>query len=449
MFLLVAKQFIRSKIVQLAFLLLLLLGGISILIGRQFLRQQEINLTTLAQQQEAHIERNVNLHNEMGLLLYYLRFALIDKPDQLAGLSIGQRDVNPSVQSVTIRALEAQKYDTDLSNPSNLQSGNLDLGFVLIYLFPLVIIAFLFNLQSEEKETGTWRLVIIQSNHSPFRFLYTKLSVRLILVILAQVCIYLIAIFTLALPLNQALMLFILIGLLYTAFWFALCFWVVSFQRNSSFNALTLLSVWVILAILLPTSVNSFVANQYPVPEALDAMVKQRDGYHEKWDMDKQVTMDKFYKHYPQFKKYGVPQETFNWTWYYAMQQMGDDESYMESTAMRAKIRQRENASRRFAIGIPTMHTQMLFNDLARTSLSNHLQLLDQTAEFHERLRLYFYPKIFENLPVKSEDWKKFKPEYTRTENPINLAIAILPLVLLIFGFASWGFYNFRKVTHA
>jgi ABC-2 type transport system permease protein len=356
--------------------------------------------------------------------------------------------VNPSVQSITIRTLEAQLHDTDLNNPSNLQSGNLDLGFVIIYLFPLVVIAFLFNLLSEEKEAGTWRLIAVQSN-STLRFLWMKLSVRMLLTYCMLGGILLFAYLILSLPVNRQLITFILVAILYTTFWFAFCFWVVSFQQNSSFNALTLLSAWLILAVLLPASVNNYVANLYPVPESLAAMVKQREGYHEKWDTDKKITMDKFYTHYPQFKKYGVPQETFNWTWYYAMQQMGDDESLKERMAMRAKIKQRENASRWLATAIPTMHTQLLFNDIARTSLSSHLQLLDQTTEFHERLRLYFYPKIFENAPVKSEDWKKFKPEYTRAENNINIMFALLPLFLLTFGLASWGVFNFRKTNDA
>jgi ABC-2 type transport system permease protein len=448
MYLLIAKQFIRSKVVQLSLLLLLALGIMSVLIGKQFLQKQERTLANVTQHQQAHIARNVELHREIGLLLYYLRFTLIDKPDRIAGLSIGQRDVNPSVQSITIRTLEAQLHDTDLNNPSNLQSGNLDLGFVIIYLFPLVVIAFLFNLLSEEKEAGTWRLIAVQSN-STLRFLWMKLSVRMLLTYCMLGGILLFAYLILSLPVNRQLITFILVAILYTTFWFAFCFWVVSFQQNSSFNALTLLSAWLILAVLLPASVNNYVANLYPVPESLAAMVKQREGYHEKWDTDKKITMDKFYTHYPQFKKYGVPQETFNWTWYYAMQQMGDDESLKERMAMRAKIKQRENASRWLATVIPTMHTQLLFNDIARTSLSSHLQLLDQTIEFHERLRLYFYPKIFENAPVKSEDWKKFKPEYTRAENNINIMFALLPLFLLTFGLASWGVFNFRKTNDA
>lgn len=444
MYSLIVKQFIRSGTVQLALILILFMGIVGILIGKQFLSKQENIIANVTKHQQEHIERNVSINDEMGLLLYYLRFSLIDQPDKLTALSIGQRDINPSIQSVTIRNLEAQKYDTDLNNPSSLQSGNLDLGFVILYLFPLVIIAFSFNLLSEESETGIWRLVAIQSK-STLRFLLYKLSVRALFVYAVLGVLFIIAIVVLSLPMNEAMIAFIGLSILYLAFWLALCLWIISFHRSSSFNALTLLSIWVALAILLPASVNNYVANQYPVPEALSTMVEQRDGYHEKWDMEKKVTMDKFYAHYPQFEKYGVPGETFNWLWYYAMQQMGDDESLQQSSAMREKIMQRGKASRAFAVAIPTMHTQLLFNDLARTSLSDHLTLLDRTVEFHERMRLYFYPRIFENASVKSEDWTKFKPENISIENNINRSMAAFPLLILTGIFSLFALMKLRE----
>ena len=146
MFRLLCIQFIRSKTAIIALALIFTTGIISLFIGKQFLVKQEKTIAAVTKFQQEHIERNTHFHNDdFGLLMYYLRFGLINKPEQLAGLSIGQRDVNSSVQSVTIRALEAQKYDTDLNNPYNLLSGNLDLSFVIIYLFPLLIIAFTFN----------------------------------------------------------------------------------------------------------------------------------------------------------------------------------------------------------------------------------------------------------------------------------------------------------------
>ena len=178
MFELLFKQFLRTNTGKIGLLLILVLGIISIAIGKQFLNNQEEIAAQVAEKQREHIERNVGLHKEdIGLLLYYLKFAAINETSPLAGLSIGQKDVNPNVQRVRILTLEGQKYDTDLLNPIKLLFGNLDLSFVLVYVFPLLIIAFTYNLRSEEEETGTWRLVNVMSK-STSQFLLAKLSVR-------------------------------------------------------------------------------------------------------------------------------------------------------------------------------------------------------------------------------------------------------------------------------
>jgi ABC-2 type transport system permease protein len=445
MYILLIKQFIRSKTVVLSFILIVVMGVISIMIGKQFLSGQEETIQQVTSHQREHIERNVAAHDEMGLLLYYLRFALISKPDKLAALSIGQRDVNPGIQSVTIRTLEGQRYDTNLNNPSNLQSGNLDLGFVILYLFPLLIIAFTFNLLSEEQETGTWRLIAVQARSARV-YLLRKLSVRAVALCIALGILFVIATLSLSLPANAAWLAFVIASILYLAFWFVFCFWIVTFKRSSSFNVLTLLSAWVVFTILLPASVNNIVANRYPVPESLATMVEQRDGYHEKWDIDKGSTMKKFYAHYPQYEVYGIPEQTFSWLWYYAMQQMGDDEALQHSEAMHEKILQREQMSRSIAMAMPTMHTQLLFNDVAGTSLTDYVQLLDSTHVFHERMRLHFYPKIFANAAVKDENWKSFIPEYISDRKEMNWLTMLLPLIIAVVLFGILSFVNMRWI---
>ena len=153
------KNFIRSKGTKIGLIFLLIICFISLLIGQQFQQKQQNNINEAALYQKEHIARNAAFHkDEMGLLLYYIKFSLVNKTLPLNSLAIGQRDVNPSIQSVTIRGLEGQKYDAELNNPNNLLSGNIDFSFVLIYLFPLLIIAFSYNLVSEEKESGTGKL---------------------------------------------------------------------------------------------------------------------------------------------------------------------------------------------------------------------------------------------------------------------------------------------------
>lgn len=449
MYSLILKQFIRSRAVIIALVLILGIGVTAIVTGRQFLVDEQDAIAQVTARQQQHIQRNVTYHHDnIGLLLYYIRFAVINAPGNLAAMSIGQRDINPSVQSVTIRNLEAQKYDTDLNNPANLLAGNLDMGFVIIYLFPLLIIAFTFNLYSEETESGTWRMVGVQSP-STGRFLLKKIAIRAAVIYAVMGVLLLASVVVLQLPLNVVLLAWAVLSVLYLLFWFAFCFWIVSLRKSSSANALLLLSAWVVLAILLPAAANNYVTNQYPVPESLSTLIKQRDGYHRKWDVDKKATMDKFYSHYPQFRQYGVPQEEFSYTWYYAMQQMGDDESRTESNAMRHKILQREAASRTLAMGIPTMHAQLLFNDLAGTGLRNHLRFLDHTDRFHEKMRLYFYPKIFSNSPVKEVDWNSFKPVHIPQQQNVPWVSMVLPMLLVTGVLCLLAFAKLRQAGAA
>jgi ABC-2 type transport system permease protein len=122
---------------MLGLLLLLISGLVSLNIGKQFLEKTTQIIEETAHYQQENINRYVqNVDKEMGLLLYYLRFGLVNQTPHLAGLSIGQRDINPSIISVTIRNLEEQKYTTDLMNPMYQLLGNLDFSFVLLYFFP-------------------------------------------------------------------------------------------------------------------------------------------------------------------------------------------------------------------------------------------------------------------------------------------------------------------------
>ncbi|MDC8005867.1 DUF3526 domain-containing protein [Aureisphaera galaxeae] len=423
-------QCIRSREVWLSLVLIALLGIIGILIGSKHLSKQQAAIAEVKQYQEQHFDRQVSLHNEdLGLLLYYAKFAYIKNLDPLAGLSIGQTDVNPTVKRITIKTFEAQKFDTDLVNPMNLLSGNLDLSFVIIYLLPLLVIVLTFNVISEETETGTWQLVAIQAK-SKVRFVISKLLIRFFLLLIVLIFLFTVAKIVLGIPLNINFVFLFSLSILYALFWFTLSFFVIVFKRSSGFNALSLLSIWLGLIILLPAGINAFIASKYPVPEALSTAIAQRDGYHTKWDTDKLATIQKFYDHYPQFEKYGYPTDGFNWLWYYAMQQMGDDDSKKQQAALSEKITLREKTSEGIASILPNMHMQLAFNRLAGTSMSQHMNYLDATDTFHEDLRLFFYPKIFEEKYADTINWDQFPPAYYEIQTNKGSLKILIPLFI-------------------
>jgi len=338
---------------------------------------------------------------------------------------------------VSILTLEGQKYDANLVNPVRLLYGNLDFSFLLVCIFPLLIIAFTYNLLSEENENGTWKLIKVTSR-SQLSFLLLKLLVRIVLVLLVMSLLTFTAKLVLNIPFSKTFLLYYLTGLLYLLFWFALSFWIVTLKLRSGFNALLLLSFWLSLVVLLPAIVNNAVTNLYPIPEAFTTMITQRNGYHDKWDESKKGTMEKFYASYPQFENYGYPsEEGFNWPWYYAMQYLGDEESRSESNAMMRKILRREELSHQIARYIPSMHSLLTFNELAGTGLKNHIGFLQKTNSFHESIRLYFYPRIYSNTEVNEVvDWKQFKPSfYKEGDKTFGWFSSIGPLVGSIFLF--------------
>ncbi|CAG5068562.1 hypothetical protein DYBT9623_01293 [Dyadobacter sp. CECT 9623] len=447
MFKLAFKNFLSSSGVKIGIAFLIITGLVSLIVGNQFLAKQAENVEATAAYQKAHISKNVQYHpDELGLLLYYVKFSLVNQTERINSLSIGQRDVNPSIQSVTIRGLEGQKYDADLQNPSNLLLGNIDFSFVLIYLFPLFIIAFTYNIISEERESGTWKIAAVQSSNL-FGLILKLFTVRFLVVVFTLFLTLFLATTFLKIPLNTRFWLFSGVSFLYILFWFALSFWVASMSKSSSYNAVTLLSAWILLIIVLPAMVNSYLVSAYPVPEAMETTVKQRNGYHEKWDMDKKATIDKFYTHYPQFKTFGYPKEDFNWLWYYAMQQMGDDEAAGESKALREKLAMRNRASTRIASFIPSVHMQIQLNEIAGSGLSNQLRFMDETGRFHEQLRLQFYPAIFKESPASSQQWEKFEIENFSDNNMTSATSAALPLVVAILLFSVLGWVRFRTMV--
>lgn len=429
---LLLKNFLRSRGLMIGLFLLFLSGCISINIGKYFLDSKQEIIAQTAHYQKESIDRNVKYYpDDIGLLLYYLRFGLVHDVPNLAGLSIGQRDIHPSLISVTIRNLEEQKYAADLKNPMYQLLGNMDFSFILLYFFPLIIIAFCFNLISEEKEGGIWKLILSQTA-SPKVMLAQKISIRYASILGVLLLLLVIGKFVLDIPLDAAFLSYSLVAILYVTFWFCLSWLVASLHKNSSQNALILLLSWILLTIIIPALVNVGATHLYPVPEAYGTVLESRDGYHTQWDKPKDPTIKKFHQQYPQYSAYNHPEAaSFSWLWYFAMQQMGDDQAADDAQALKEKLRLRNSFSSIAGWLFPTIHAQLSLNALARSDLNHHIGYWEALEAFHEEKRLYFYPRIFQNTAVADEDWDSFVLGHHQGEVQLSGWSAIWPLVLI------------------
>jgi ABC-2 type transport system permease protein len=407
-FILESKQFLRNRITLLGFGILLLLGIYAIYHGHNVIQQQKTTIAKLDAVQQEQLEENIEHHedHEIGTLCYYQFYYTSNEPTNWAAFSIGQRDVNPYTLKVRMLAVEGQLYDTELSNPVSLVTGNLDLSFVFIFLLPLLIITLTFNLLSGEEESGIWRLVASQPI-STFKILLLKFSVRYLAVFILVILLMMIAVLALSLSLDQALLSILGWLLFYMSFWFIVVFGIVLLAKNSNFNAVSLLSIWLFMVILIPAFANVVISNSIPLPEALSTTVTQREAYHEKWDMPKNTVMVPFYEAYPQYSNYIIPEDRFTYGWYYAMMYSADKEAEQSSEILFEKLQKRHAAGKSLGYFLPSLLLQNKFNEVAKTDLNDHIDYLKAVKKFHRSISEFFYPHVFELSLPRDIDWQK------------------------------------------
>ncbi|KAA6432720.1 DUF3526 domain-containing protein [Dyadobacter flavalbus] len=417
------RNFLLGNTVLTGAISLLLIGLYSFYHGHHVISRQQQTIASVPAVQKNHLQQIVEhgTGKAAGTTAYYPFFYTTNPASPWAEFSVGQRDVNPFTLKVKMLAIEGQLYDSELTNPLTLLVGNLDASFVFVFLFPLLIIAFTYNALSEEQENGVWKMVrtTAKSIHAAIA---GKLLVRLITILGIALLVFAAAVAALRLPVSLPTFKLLSAVMFYVLFWFMVAMMVIALGKSSAFNATALVCIWIFLAILFPGAANILVNNSIPVPEAAETAIRQREGYHAKWDEPIKPTMEKFYAVYPQYRKYPVPDDKYSPGWYYAMQFSGDLESAHSSEKLFDKLMQRQRLSERIGGFNPVIAAQQSLNKIANTDLTSHIRYLQSVKAHHRQIREYFYPFIFEDTPTESIDWAGY-PAYEPvryTDEPVR-----------------------------
>jgi ABC-2 type transport system permease protein len=398
----------------LSLVLLALAGLLALANGSRVIQTQEANIASAPQlEQQAHT-RILARHPDTGDALYHLPWFTAHAPSPLAPLALGLREVQPYQLRVRMLTLEGQLYESELSNPALLATGSYDLTFVLVFLYPLVLIALLHSLVSGDREGGTWALVLSNCTQ-PMQLILLRAAVRTSAVVGVWLLTISAAVYWLHLPADATLAGFVVVSVAFLLFWAAVATAAAARGRTSDGNALVLAGAWLLWTVLLPAACNLAVSLAIPVPESLEVTLRQREGYHQQWDRPKQATMERFFAQDPQFRSFHAPEDRFSWGWYYAMQQQGDQESAAASSALRAKLERRRQWTSHLSWLSPPLRTQLQLSAIARTDLASHLRYLDAVRGHHRRIREFFYPVLMRNDTPPPVDWSA-APKMLRLE---------------------------------
>lgn len=421
-------KLIRSK-AKICFLGILFITGLySIHYGNKEIKKQKANMAFAEKECQTYISKSIeSLSGDTSLWQYRVasrpgfarwrapHFAAIP-PSPFSSLSIGQRDLSPYFHTLTGLSLYMQLYRPEISNPHKLLAGNFDFSFVIIFLLPLLILALSFDLISNEKEMGTFPILVIQSS-AIRKIILIKFLFHFLLVCILVWTLTLTAFISSGILQNTQphdAFLWVSTSTIYVLFWFGLMLLIISFNKNSSFNALAALSCWIFLLVILPSFINTVSSSKTYISNTHLSGFTRRRSFSDHSDAGMAQLIREFLKRHPEMQKDSmvILSGDKGGKAYAAFVEQADIEAYPVFEDYKNKVMTRNEMVEGYSMFSPAVNAQGIFNKIAGTDRLTFFKYQDALKRYHEDIVAHYQYKIFYNVRLTKEDYNKGGPKF-------------------------------------
>lgn len=441
------KRLFSGTVNKLVLALFLISGLVAIYQGAQGYKSQRVDQykSTVVFQKEREYVANRETLPEPGSIAYYASAPTQWQLSPWAALFVGESQHSMVATKVKALALQGQIFNREIVNPAQQRTGGLDLGFVLVYLLPIVIGIVTVTLISDEQHAGRWRLLSALPIRAYFQ-VYKQLGLRFAVIWLLAAVLLISAAALLSLPFDGTFWLVCAAITLYMLFWFSLAGLIMSLGKSSVVNSLAYLSGWVIFAILIPGAIHLYLSNSYQTNTPLEISLKQRLIMNDGWDQNQQAALDEFLNHEPQWQSTAPLGDTFDWKWYFAQQHLSDiavDEQwqgYLQNRMLRHQQLQK------LSWLSPALMLQFGLNQLAHTSSYHQTEYFKEIAHYHQQIRHFFYDFMFFDKAVTKEDILNFPLYKNQPQTPSQSFVSLIFATLLVFGLAIFAARRLTKL---
>jgi ABC-2 type transport system permease protein len=269
----------------------------------------------------AEAERTGKVSDRFAGFPSTIRAAAVLPVSPLAYLTVGEMDLLPHTATVSLfTPAGASAKGQELQSPVTLATGRFDLGYAVVVLMPLVLLALCHSQLAEDSEQR--RLPMLAAQGSLSRLLGVRLALRGAVVTLPLLVI------TGASSVWQGGGLaavpswlgWIALALAWALFWLALCGIVGRRITHSGTAAALLVSGWLLLVLLLPAALGALVQTVAPPPSPLLAATALRTAEVEA-ERDRERILGRYVSDHPEMKISTVADD-LAWTRsYYAQMQ--------------------------------------------------------------------------------------------------------------------------------
>ncbi|HYP12393.1 MAG TPA: DUF3526 domain-containing protein [Bryobacteraceae bacterium] len=368
-------------------------------------------------------------------------------PAPLAALAVGQSDLLPYYFRVTVNSRDTLMGNDEIENPIHLLSGRFDLAFVIIYLFPLVILALSYNLISGEKEDGTLAMTLSQPV-SVRTLALGKIGLRAAFVlglgaILSLTGALLSGVDVLAVGVGPRMAAWIAVVAAYTLFWFGLAVAVNARGYSSATNAMALSGFWLVFVLLVPSMLNVVVKNVHPVPSRVEMIQAMRRASDEVVAQRSRV-MAAFLEDHPEL----APASPGDTAAQYAIRTVAVTEEVERRvqpvlSAFDEQVARQQELADRYRFFSPAVLVQAALYDLAGTSVHRYKHFMSLATAFHEQWQAHIQPMMVRSVKLDGPGIDQLPKWHYREEPTRSVLTRVLPnltaLLLVAVLVVLWG----------
>ena len=389
--------------------LALLLSVFSVFGGVEEVRHQRGEIAKLIELDAMDRKGELARQSDWGGAAYYAFHLTYDPPTDLAFAALGQRESAAWKHRVRMLALEGQIHETDASNPELALAGRIDFSFFAAYLAPLLVIFLLYDLKSGERVAGRMELLTATAGKAaaPWRM---RAAIRIAALAACMLLPLGIGAAVMSAPAADILLVSLAVGL-HLLVWWGLVALIDRLSAAPTTQLTILIGVWLLLAVLVPATGRILVERAVPVPSGADILMVQREAVNRAWDMPKEDTMVPFTERHPEWADYSAIDAGFDWRWYYAFQQAGDQAAEEISEAYTRGRLRRDQAAGLAAWMSPPALLERHLQSLAGTDVRSVIAYEQSVRNFHAELRSFYYARLFPGKAFSLEDTDGL-PEY-------------------------------------
>lgn len=406
-----SRFILRQKNVLALLLIAFLVSVFAVQTGLAEIHKQQQTIERLKTFDQQDRDDVLHKHHDFGSMAYYSFHLTYLPPSPLAFAAMGQRNVSAWKHRVRMLALEGQIYETDAGNPELSYAGRIDFAFLVSVLAPLFVILLLHDIRAVERAAGRHDLLIMNARHSAGLWLSRGI------VVLAALALALLLPFVIGALYSGAAagatLLVMAVTLLHLLFWGGICLWVNRIHASAPKLAAILLGGWLVTTIMVPVVGETLIEQQVESPIGGDIVLLQREAVNDAWDKPASETFEPFLATHPQWQHDTDMESSFEWKWYYAFQQVGDQTAAELSMAYRHATAQKDQYAGFVAWLSPAMLVQRFMMAQAQTDVAASMAYEQSVRDYHAKLRHFYYPLLFKDVEfdvAKMAERPEFQP---------------------------------------